>query len=196
MSRTSYPGKRTCIYVVGPSSTGKTTLCDALTSRLGLASSSYVKEVAREVMQTRGFTRNTIGLMEMQEAIMDAQLGRENQCLAQSQILLCDRSAVDPVVYAVLTAATPEEAIERKKSLTESKKFQEALERYRDSVFVLLEPVAEWLVDDGTRHIDNQEECYGIFEQILSELGIWFRPIGPSVKNLEERTSLVASLVV
>ena len=64
----------TAIYVVGPSSTGKTTLCDALAATLGLPREVCISEIARTVMREQGFTRNDVGKLEMQKAIMDAQL--------------------------------------------------------------------------------------------------------------------------
>jgi cytidylate kinase len=146
------------IYIVGPSSTGKTTLCSALARRLGLGKSSYITEVARTVMRSRGFTRRDVGTLEMQKAIMEAQLAEEEkkrvmvdtaqgaQALG-SRVLLSDRSAVDAIVYAILTSQNKTEADDRWQILTSSGKFQSALPRYRQAKFWLLTPVPEWLVN-------------------------------------------------
>lgn len=148
------------IYIVGPSSTGKTTLCAAITRRLGLGKSSYITEVARTVMQSRGFTRRDVGTLEMQKAIMEAQLAEEEKkrvtvsptqgALAGRRVLLSDRSAVDAIVYAILTSQNKTEADERWQILTGSGKFQSALFRYQKAKFWLLTPVPEWLVTTPT----------------------------------------------
>lgn len=65
------------LYVVGPSSTGKTTLCNAVAESLKLRSWCYITEVARQVMKRRGVTRADVGKIEVQSAIMLAQLERE-----------------------------------------------------------------------------------------------------------------------
>lgn len=64
----------TAIYIIGPSSAGKTTLCNALAASFGLPEEVCISEVARTVMRERGFTRSDVGKVEMQKAIMDAQL--------------------------------------------------------------------------------------------------------------------------
>ncbi|KAK0204327.1 AAA domain-containing protein [Desarmillaria ectypa] len=183
----------TRIYVVGPSSTGKTTLCTALAKKLDLHGSAYITEVARTVIKERGFTKAHIGLLEMQEAIMDAQIDHEKETRGSFPVQVFDRSAVDPIVYAVLTGRSDLDGKERWKSLSRKDNFKETLADYRkpSSVFFLLAPVEEWLVDDGTRHLDNGKECFGIFERVLSGLGISYSIIGEGVKSLNDRTSLV-----
>ncbi|KAK0191873.1 AAA domain-containing protein [Armillaria mellea] len=184
---------RTRIYVVGPSSTGKTTLCNALAKKLDLHDSAYITEVARTVIKERGFTRAHVGLLEMQEAIMDAQIDRERETRGAYPVQLFDRSALDPIVYAVLTGKSDLDGKERGDSLSRREKFQETLAEYRNSssFFFLLAPVQEWLVDDGTRHLENGRECFVIFEQVLSGLGISYRVIGESMKGLSDRASAV-----
>ncbi|KAJ7027782.1 AAA domain-containing protein [Mycena alexandri] len=138
------------VYVVGPSSTGKTTLCNALAQRLNLKGPQFVTEVARRVIKALGLGREDIGLLDMQKAIMLAHLERERENEGSS-IQLCDRSAIDPIVYAIFTAANPADAESRKQVLLDLPEFQQALPRYRESLFVLLAPVKEWMVDDGFR---------------------------------------------
>ncbi|KAJ6509836.1 AAA domain-containing protein [Mycena vulgaris] len=181
------------IYVLGPSSTGKTTLCNALAKRLGLQGSQFVTEVARKVIKELGLSRENIGLLEMQKAIMLAHLEREQEN-GDSSAQLCDRSAVDPIVYAIFTAANPADAEARKQALIGLPEFQQVLPRYRSSIFVLLNPVTEWLVDDGFRHVGDQAEVLVIFREILAELGIRYRQIGWEMRFLPERTSFVLGL--
>jgi len=185
--------QRTRIYVVGPSSTGKTTLCNALAQRMGLKGPQFVKEVARRVITALGLGRDDIGLLDMQKAIMLAHLEQEREN-EESSAHLSDRSAVDPIVYAVFTAANPEDAQCRKQALVNLPEFQRALPRYRNSLFVLLSINKEWVKDDGFRHVGNETEILAIFREILSELGIRYREIGSDMDFLLERTAFVMSL--
>ncbi|KAF9446062.1 hypothetical protein P691DRAFT_733951 [Macrolepiota fuliginosa MF-IS2] len=181
------------VYIVGPSSTGKTTLCMAVAKRLGVDEGRTVSEIARNVMRTRGFTRMDIGRLEMQQAILDAILeNHEGNSVQPPRIH--DRSAIDPVVYAILTATGDEEARRRKEQLFMTEKFQSALEQYRQSVFILLKPVREWITDDGIRFIEDLDKCYEMFGTVLKECGIQFREIGTEVGFLEERVAWLMGL--
>ncbi|KAJ6471593.1 AAA domain-containing protein [Mycena vitilis] len=186
---------RARIYLVGPSSTGKTTLCNALAKRLGLNGSQIVTEVARRVIKELGLGRENIGLLEMQQAIMLAHLEQEQQS-GEGITQLCDRSAVDPIVYAIFTAANGADAQSRKEALVNLPEFQRALPQYQKSLFILLNPVKEWIVDDGFRHVGDETRILTIFRDTLAELGIRYREIGPSMRFLPERTSFVASLAL
>ncbi|KAJ6607938.1 AAA domain-containing protein [Mycena sp. CBHHK59/15] len=185
----------TRIYIVGPSSTGKTTLCNALAKRLGLSDHAFVTEVARGVIKALGLSRNDIGSLEMQTAIMVAHLKCELAVQGEA-VQLNDRSAVDAIVYAVFTATSPQDAQARKEILVALPEFQEALERYRRSIFVLLAPVTEWLVDDGFRHVGDETQVLAIFRDTLAELGITYREIGPEMRFLPERVSWVLALAM
>ncbi|KAL4258027.1 P-loop containing nucleoside triphosphate hydrolase [Pleurotus pulmonarius] len=183
----------TSIYIVGPSSTGKTTLCRALAEKLGLNGDAIVGEVAREVMRRTGFTRNDVGRLEMQRAIMEAHLLEEEKGLGCS-VQLCDRSAIDPIVYALLTAIDEHDAKEKYERLADSEAFQRALVRYRSAIFVLLGPVQEWLVDDGVRNTENQLEYFGLFKKTLAELDISFYEIGEETMGLGDRVDRVLGI--
>ncbi|KAK7047003.1 AAA domain-containing protein [Favolaschia claudopus] len=180
------------VYVVGPSSTGKTTLCDALAKRLGIEENRLIKEVARTVIKELGLSRSDIGLLDMQKAIMLGHLKREQECEAETY--LSDRSAVDPIVYAIFTAANAQDAVARKETLVSLPEFQEALPRYRQSLFILLGTVREWVVDDGFRHVGDETKLLTIFRDVLVELGIRYREIGSEMRFLPERTAFLESL--
>lgn len=186
------------IYIVGASSTGKTTLCSALASTLASEKPLVIKEVARDVMRRTGFSRETVGQLEMQRAIMDAQLEAESRARAYGstdrRVLLSDRSAVDAIVYSIITSTTEAEATERKQTLVKSPQFQQALPWYRQAKFVLLTPVPEWLVDDGVRSLYDQYHCTEVFRQVLVELGIGFQEMGVEVKELEERVQALVRI--
>ena len=131
------------IYVLGPSSSGKSTLCDALARYLDLDRTRYVREVARTVMREQGFTRKDVDTYAMQQAIMTAQLKAEQKILERNEvsadadegcvIMLSDRSAVDPIVYAATSRSPGAEDMRRK--LREDKAFQSVLPFYRKSLF-------------------------------------------------------------
>ncbi|KAJ2928198.1 hypothetical protein H1R20_g8893, partial [Candolleomyces eurysporus] len=185
------------IYIIGPSSTGKTTLCDALAKRLGLESAAYVKEVARRVMREKGYSRDTVGNLQMQLDIMEAHSNEEEKALEAANLVLCDRSAIDPIAYAILTSSNAEEARQRKEALVGRLAFKAALERYRDhhSVFILLSPVQAWLIDDGVRSLENQEACMDVFRKVLKDLEIPYRVFGPDCQFLFERLMLTLGYV-
>ncbi|KAF7292108.1 hypothetical protein MIND_01237500 [Mycena indigotica] len=181
------------IYIVGPSSTGKSTLCGAIAARWGLTPKQHITEVARTVIKQLGLSRDHISNLEMQKAIMLAHLQKENES-DQQKILLCDRSAVDPVVYSVFTSKDKDTANERKRALVTLPEFQTAIEGYRNSLFILLTPVSEWIVDDGFRHVGNEVDVTKIFQETLHELGIHYVEIGEETQKLEDRVNLVQHL--
>lgn len=141
MPDTSHSGSLQAVFVLGPSSSGKTTLCNAVARDLQVESELYIREIARNVMKTRGFTRNDTHTYEMQEAIMLAQLQAEQKALNYASdghecrgfLLLSDRSAIDPVVYAA-TSSIPD-AAEIRERLLQIPSFQENLQFYRESLF-------------------------------------------------------------
>ena len=131
----------TAIFVLGPSSSGKTTLCDALAAALNISAPMYIKEVARTVMKTHQFTRDNVDTYEMQQAILEAQLAAEQIAVASAmesgradrRLVLSDRSAIDPCVYAA--ASTVPDAEVRSQRLLRHEGFRERLPFYRRSLF-------------------------------------------------------------
>lgn len=175
------------IYVVGPSSSGKTTLCKALAARLQIPEGRFVHEVARGVMKSTGFSRSTVHQLDMQRAILVAQVAAEERALqttSEVPILLCDRSAVDPLVYAALGFADGEQ---RQHELLNTPEFQAVLDRYRASLFVLLAPIAEWVVDDGVRSLERPLDYLQTFRSTLKRLGLSARELGRDVLDLDAR---------
>lgn len=209
----------TSIYVVGPSSTGKTTLCGAL-SRHFLAEPQLqsprsdgrgvllcsISEVARKVMRERKFTRDDVGTLEMQQAILEAQVKTERDAMAsfassdptKEKVLLSDRCAIDALVYT--RKLVSETAY---KTLCESLEFQEALRRYRGErakgndgghvLFILTLPVSEWLIDDGIRSMSEPEAISDEFRHVLKEMEIPFVELGSEIMDLGRRVEWVIS---
>ncbi|KAH8088984.1 AAA domain-containing protein, partial [Cristinia sonorae] len=197
------------IFILGPSSSGKTTLCNALAQDLldeDEDQGVYIREVARRVMSTQGFTRNDTGTYEMQRAIMHAQAQAEidvvlrlrnaqgppppGNALRDRLLLLSDRSAVDPVVYASTGAEVAEREGIRSR-LVNDRTFQAVLPLYRRSVFVVLHPVEEWLTDDGVRSLEDPWVYLQELFRTLQELGIPFVEVETGVRDLRERVALV-----
>ncbi|KAI0684614.1 AAA domain-containing protein [Cytidiella melzeri] len=183
------------IFVVGPSSSGKTTLCNAIAEKLQVDPARHIKEVARTVMRAQNFSRHTVKTYEMQHAIMQAQVAEEKRVLSMPQDersrvwLLSDRSAVDPIVYAS-TSGVPE-AGEMRNRLLHQQSFLDALPLYRTSLFVALSAVPEWIEDDGVRSLDDPSNYHTQLCNILSELGISFVKIGDNMRNLTRRVEFV-----
>jgi len=188
------------LYLIGPSSTGKSTLFRAMGEDMGLDPGQCVTEVARTVMKRTGFSRKTVGDIEMQRMILAAQLEQEQvaRCVAgtsATRMVLSDRSAIDPITYAVLTALDEGEARERMRELVGTTEFQAALGRYRDGSFILFKPVPEWLVDDGVRSMDDQEQSVEVFRDVLQQLGIPYVELGEEVKDLQARVAFAKRLI-
>jgi hypothetical protein len=162
--------------------------------RLALPTGAYVTEVARQVMKDKGYSRETIGSLQMQQDIMEAYFEREHSLQENNYpTRLFDRSAIDPIVYAILTSKDSDEARSRQDLLTRSEKFQKVLRRYksRASILVLLTPVPEWLVDDGVRSTENQDTCTRIFRELLEELGVPYFELGRECLHLPERVTAI-----
>ena len=148
------------------------------------------------MVKEKGYSRDTVNLLQMQLDIMEAHLAEEERSAACSPpFVLCDRSAIDPLVYTLLTASDGEDWNRRKWSFTSSERFQRAIREYKNSVVLLLEPVQEWLVDDGVRLTENQERCLELFQLLLKELEIPYVRIGTEMTNLEERIDFVLRLI-
>ncbi|KAF9226165.1 hypothetical protein BS17DRAFT_878821 [Gyrodon lividus] len=197
---TDHRSPPTEIYIIGPSSTGKTTLCNAVAESLKLPAWCYITEVARQVMRTQGYTRADVGTMEMQKAIMLAQLEKETQACEWvggtiGGLILSDRSGIDPIVYAVLTAKDEFQARHKKNLLVDQPTFQSALHRYREARVLLLNPVPEWLIDDGVRSLEQHERCIVVYREVLCELGIAYHEMGKEMTDLSERVKRVKKIM-
>ena len=125
---------------------------------------------------------------------MEAHLVFEEESLAAHSVRVCDRAAIDPVVYAILTSRDEEEARRRQNHLTHSANFEKALQRYRQSIVILLKPVAEWLVDDGIRNTERQDECLQLYKSLLREMDIPYYEFGRESMFLPERVGIVMGL--
>lgn len=208
------------IFVVGASSTGKTTLCKALERRFEESKIKvfHVSEVARTVMREQKFTRDNVGTLEMQEAILKEQIKHENASIhsigrvrkessPEAIVLICDRCAVDPVVYATMNLNP--KVVEK---LTSTQEFRNAVKRYGGAplssgnefhgeeplqikpLVILTDGVEAWREDDGVRSLYNPWEVTAVFEKKLMELAIPYNKIGDNILNINERVDWVMRL--
>lgn len=197
-----YAHQISTVHIIGPSSTGKTTLCNAIAVKFGLDQDCYIREVARSVMTAQNFTRDDVGRLEMQSAIMHAQLaaelhGERSARNTTARMLLCDRSAVDPIVYAILTAGNDyKEAEKRRDVLLRSEGLSLAINRYRHGIVLLLAPVPEWQIDDGVRWFQESRECLNVFKDVLNYLGIAYIEVGQELRSLDGRVQKVTQLLL
>lgn len=187
------------IYVVGSSSSGKTTLCKALAARLGLPPDRHVTEVARSVMRSTSFTREHVERLDMQKTILNAQVAAEGKTRSKyaatgasvhsqnSAFLLCDRSAIDALVYASLSPTESTGA----EILAESAELQSVLPIYRRGLFILLHPVKEWFEDDGIRALTDTSRYPDTYKYYLERYGIKYYEMGDTLKNLDDRVDRV-----
>lgn len=209
------------IFVIGPSSTGKTTLCKALEDemrRMGIKF-IHISEVARTVMRNLGFTRDNVGELAMQREILIAQVEEERTALlsfakdwpkkghadelGEPMVLLCDRSAIDPLVYTQRMLG-----LDCVEELKNSEEFKEALARYAGldddperTQYISLKPtiiltnaVKEWIVDDGVRSLEDPWKIGGIFRDLLDGLGLAYSELGEEVMGIDERVEWVLKL--
>ena len=171
-------------------------MCAALSKAWDLKETAHVTEVARKVFVDRGYTRNDVHRIEMQRDIMLAHIHDEWRAREEAPgLVLCDRSAIDPVVYSILMSSDERDAHERRDQLIQMDEFQFILPFYRHSLFFLLEPVEEWVVDDGIRLIENSRLCFEMFQATLQSLGIEYHVIGKDTKPILERVAVVTKLV-
>lgn len=190
------------IYIIGPQSTGKTTLVNELRSQLShwLVDTSgdkpqIISEVARTVLRKHKFTAEDIKssqsrCLALQQLILEAQALAEREALQMSSWFISDRSGFDPLVYAkkyVSSDAVLE--MQRQPAWIEVKA------RMTDSLIVVCEAGTPWLTDDGVRLMpDSEEEWIQLsheFCKLLDEFGLQYIVVPPTMLDLSERVEFV-----
>lgn len=186
------------IYITGAQCTGKTTLTEAVASRIEKTypevEIEVINEIARSVLEKHNLAREDIRegsqrCMLLQKLILDAQYSREMEVDAQA-LLISDRSGVDPLAYASLFAKnqSPED-------LTESVSWQVLSERMRRATVVVCEPVEDWLFDDGVRFMpadfQEWEELHHEFCQLLESHKIPCKVLPSTFLSLSARVDFV-----
>ncbi|QRW13640.1 AAA domain protein [Ceratobasidium sp. AG-Ba] len=147
-------------------------------------------------MRSTSFTRAHVGMIDMQKTILHAQVDAESRARTHpadpnkgynGPFILCDRSALDPIVYAHFSTEGESGARE----LIDGEEIQRLLPDYRTALFVLLHPVAEWIEDDGVRSLDDPYKCPIVFKTVMNNLNISFKEMGGELKGLEDRVDKV-----
>ena len=192
-----------CVYIIGPQSTGKTTLVNALARAFG-DDVPVIREVARKVMAEKGYSKVDVDSSDperkfkMQRDIFTAQVETENSLLnstTQDLSFISDRSAIDPLIYLLRYSGTTHLT-----RLTSTDLWNEVRDRYRDgskSLILLLLPVETFLDDDDIRYVPKSlEDWYALaddFRAFMVEEKIPFLEIGGECLEVEERVLWVLS---
>lgn len=196
------------VYIVGAQCTGKTTLVNALEAAFAKdAHGSHpqhpvmIREVARRVLKEKVFSRDDITnspkrALQLQKHILDAQ--HEAEVAASADNLdpgyICDRSGLDPIVYATLFVG-PESAAE----MLASKAWLELESRMKQGIVIVCEAGCHWLIDDGTRLMPTDMEDWkrvdAAFRDLLKARGISYCVISKDMADLDERVEWVKGLI-
>ncbi|KAF5555743.1 P-loop containing protein [Fusarium mexicanum] len=190
------------IYIIGPQSTGKTTLVNKLQADLEhqLVDSSIdkpqiVSEVARTVLAKHKYSAHdiqtsTIRCFELQQLILEAQASSEKEALEYSSWFISDRSGFDPLVYAKRYAAPG--AVQALQQLPAWKDVKARMER---SLIVVCEAGTPWLMDDGVRLMPGSDgEWMRIFHdfcEMLEGVGLEYFVVPRTVLDIPERAAFV-----
>ncbi|KAF4337275.1 P-loop containing protein [Fusarium beomiforme] len=190
------------IYIIGPQSTGKTTLVNKLRSDLEhpvadtlIVKPQIVSEVARTVLRKHKFSAkdiwtSTIRCLELQQLILEAQAVAEKEALNHSSWFVSDRSGLDCMAYAKRYAAA--DAIQELQKLPA---WTEVKARMEKSLIVVCEAGTPCLADDGVRLMPTSEddwmELFHEFCQLLDDTGLEYFVVPRTLLDLSERAELV-----
>lgn len=198
------------VYIVGAQSTGKTTLVNALEASFNASNSAHevrspspliVREVARTVLQEKGFSREDITTsptraLQLQRHILDAQYEAEVEASTSdvSPWYLCDRSGLDPIVYAKYFVGADAAA-----ELLTSTSWLELEARMKEGIVFVCEAGCHWLKDDGIRLMPTDAEEWtridDAFRKLLDARGIPYSVISKDVMELQKRMKLVTDVI-
>ena len=190
------------IYIIGAQSTGKTTLVSAL-DRYFEQHRTYlsepvtrphiITEVARSVLREHHFTADDIATskpraLQLQRLILNAQ-SKAEQSFGQ-EWYITDRSGLDPLAYAHRYVGD-----EEARQLRKEEAWQDVEKRIREGLVIVCGVGGEWLVDDGIRLMprsrDDWVEFQSVFCSLLDELGMQYKILPSSVRDLDSRVDFV-----
>jgi nicotinamide riboside kinase len=190
------------IYIIGPQSTGKTTLVNKLRHDLqhwladaAIEAPQIVSEVARTVLTQHKYTADDITsstdrCLELQKLILEAQASAEKQALLHSSWFISDRSGFDPLVYA-REYVSPDAVVEMQKLPA----WMEVKSRMENSLIVVCEAGTPWLMDDGVRLMPDSEDSWmklsRDFCMLLDESGFSYCVVPRTMLGLSERAEFV-----
>jgi hypothetical protein len=107
---------------------------------------------------------------------------------------ICDRSGIDPIVYARCFAGAEAAA-----GLLASKIWLELETRMKNGIVVLCEAGSQWLVDDGVRLMPNDMEEWiyvdRAFRGLLERRGMSYFVLPKYMTDLTKRVEYVRKLI-
>ncbi|RKK10808.1 hypothetical protein BFJ66_g16462 [Fusarium oxysporum f. sp. cepae] len=190
------------IYIIGPQSTGKTTLVKKLQSELdywpadtSIETPQIISEVARSVLAKHKFsaediTSSTSRCLALQKLILGAQASAEKEALRNSSWFISDRSGFDPLVYAKRYVST-DAVVEMQLEPT----WMEVKARMANSLIVVCEAGTPWLVDDGVRLMPGSEDewmqVFRDFCGLLNDVGFEYSVVPRTMLDLEKRAEFI-----
>ena len=188
------------IYIVGAQCTGKSTLVAALSAHFSTPSPTattpaplILAEVARTVLRQHNFTASDITsspskALLFQKLILEAQYSTEKA--AGPRWFISDRSGFDPIVYTKRYVGE-----EGANSLMRTDVWRELKERMEQSLIVVCEAGADWLIDDGVRLMPEDKADWVAFHNLfclsLEDAGLEYVVLPHEVEDLAERVNFV-----
>lgn len=138
------------VYIVGPESSGKTTLSGWLSEKLV---SEHVCESARDYMNEDGsFSQSDLTIFSLAHEL-SIRLGVQ---YARWDSMIIDSSAVTTVVYAMMSDMT-------------SERITTTLLAEEKGLYLVMSPEVPW-INDGTRHMNKLEDREDFFNRTISIL--------------------------
>ncbi|CEI41744.1 hypothetical protein FVEN_g3748 [Fusarium venenatum] len=190
------------IYIIGPQSTGKTTLVHKLQDDLQHWAEPkkphIISEVARTVLTKHNYSAHDIQTsptrcLELQQLILEAQAIAEKDALETSRWFISDRSGIDPLVYAKRYAS-----LQGIQDLQKLPVWAEIKERMEHSLIVVCEAGTPWLTNDGVRLMpDSNDEWMGVFHDfctLLDQLGLNYSALPRTMLYLSKRADFIWGL--
>lgn len=190
------------IYIIGPQSTGKTTLVEILRreSVNWIANTSFytpqiISEVARTVLFKHKFMAEDITssqqrCLALQQLIIQAQARAEKDALNRSNWFISDRSGIDPLVYTKRFGP-----VEGVLEIQRQDAWIEMRARMASSLIVVCESGTPWLSDDGVRlmpeSVDAWIQLFHDFCDVLHAAGLPYTVVPKTMLDLSERVELV-----
>ena len=190
------------IYIIGPQSTGKTTLVNKLQSNLeswpvdsSAGTPGIISEVARSVLikhkfSAKDITSSTTRCLALQKLILEAQASAEDEALQSSQWFISDRSGFDPLVYTKRYVSADAVAY-----LQREPAWREVEARMANSLIVVCEAGTPWLLDDGVRLMPGSEQewmqVFRDFCELLEDVGFEYFVLPRTMLNIEERAEFI-----
>jgi HTH-type transcriptional repressor of NAD biosynthesis genes len=138
------------LYIVGPESTGKTTLAETLSKEL---SADVVYEAARDNMNTDGsYTECDLPIFALSQELSIRNCVKTSK----SRLIISDTSACTTISYGISAGYNVRDIVYD-------------LFRQEEGLYLVMSPDVEW-IDDGTRHMNSLTERQKFFQDTLDLL--------------------------